>query len=84
MSRKTITTDDLRDEWAKFYGTPQVIIPDGIGKTVAEMATESGYCMSSMFKKVKVAVSSGKMKRIGARMTKGRPDVFEIVKGKRR
>ncbi len=78
MSRRKITVDDLRQEWASLMQS-QPVVPTA-GKTATELASEFGISVGMARNRIRKLLAEGRLRMIGVRPGKGHADVYEVVK----
>ena len=78
MRKRTITETDVRQAWAELLA-PERPLVTGRGMTVAEMAATGGECETTLRRRVRALVATGKLRQIGVRPGRSRSAVYEIV-----
>lgn len=73
---KTITEDQLRDEWAALSGPPRI---PSAGKTIKQLAADWGMTEPQVRGRVQKLIAQGKLRVLGRRPT-GLDVVYDLVR----
>lgn len=79
MASHTITEADVRQAWADVLGPQQPVVANA-GRTVAELAEQSGYSDRTVARRLRAAIKAGNARQIGVRPAPSRAAVYEIAK----